>query len=57
MLPVSKDCGFGFVETARRAFHNKQGARLYYLIFASRASVVAVEFWKKISTDDQMSLF
>jgi hypothetical protein len=55
-MSALKTCGFGFVETARRAFHNKQGARLYYLIFASRASV-AVEFWKNISGDDQMPLF
>jgi len=48
--------GFTFVESARRAFRNRRGARLYYLVFASRSSVAA-EFWRKISGDEQMPLF
>jgi three-Cys-motif partner protein len=51
-----RKCGFTFVDSAHRAFQNEQGARLYYLVFASK-SPTAAAFWKKISGEKrQMSL-
>jgi hypothetical protein len=55
-MSALKHCGFMFVDSARRAFRNMRGARLYYLVFASR-SLVAAEFWGKVSGDEQMSLW
>jgi three-Cys-motif partner protein len=55
-MEALKTSGFTFVESARRAFRNQRGARLYYLVFASK-SPVAAQFWRKISGDEhQMSL-
>ena len=52
-----RKCGFTFVDSAHRAFQNEQGARLYYLVFASK-SLTAVNFWAKISRDEvQSTLF
>jgi three-Cys-motif partner protein len=56
-MVLLRELGFTFVESARRAFKNRRGAQLYYLVFASK-SPTAVNFWEKISRDeDQPSLF
>ena len=56
-MTVLRGFGFTFVEGARRAFKNKRGAQLYYLVFASK-SVTAATFWERISRDeDQPPLF
>jgi three-Cys-motif partner protein len=56
-MGLLRDVGFTFVQSAGRAFRNRRGAQLYYLVFASK-SVTAVNFWEKISRDDaQPTLF
>jgi hypothetical protein len=52
-MSALKHGGFMFVDRARRTFRTTRGARLYYLVFASRSSVVR-ELWSKISRDEQM---
>lgn len=51
-MDLLRDFGFTFVAGAGRAFKNKIGAQLYYLVFASK-SITAVQFWEKISRDDE----
>jgi three-Cys-motif partner protein len=56
-MDLLRSVGFTFVESAGRAFKNRRGVQLYYLVFASK-SVTAVSFWAKISRDDaQPTLF
>jgi three-Cys-motif partner protein len=56
-MELLRSLSFTFVESAGRAFRNRRGAQLYYLVFASK-SVTAVTFWEKISRDDaQPTLF
>lgn len=56
-MDLLRSLGFTFVESASRAFRNRRGAQLYYLVFASK-SLTAVNFWAKISRDEaQSSLF
>jgi hypothetical protein len=54
-MDLLTNIGFTFVDSARRAFRNTTGARLYYLVFASRANIAA-KFWRKVSGNEQMSL-
>jgi three-Cys-motif partner protein len=51
-MKLLRSVGFTFVQSAGCAFQNRRGARLYYLVFASK-SVTAVNFWEKISGDDE----
>lgn len=53
-----KTMGYTFAEGSGIAFRNRSGARLYYLIFATR-SPIGAEFWAKITSiapDLQMRL-
>jgi three-Cys-motif partner protein len=56
-MELLRGLGFTFVESAGRAFRNRRGVQLYYLVFASK-SATAVNFWGKISRDEtQPTLF